>query len=264
MDPPSEYAPRLADRRARAAALAWREYTIGNIRLAIFVAAAVLAVLVFAYHLLSSAWLGVPAVIFLALIVHHDGIIKERRRADRAVAFYEAGLRRIDDTWMGTGFGGDRFLSATHPYAPDLDLFGPASLYELLCTVRTRGGEEMLANWLCVPAPLVDLPARHAAVVEFRERIDLREDIALLGEEVRRGVHADSLAAWGKAPPILSSTGLRGLAFLLTACTVAAIVADVASVGSLPVVLALTAQSVLRLDPARTRAEGHPLDQTAE
>jgi hypothetical protein len=242
MDPRTEYSTRLDDRRARADGLAQRERTIGNVRLLVFVAATVIAVLVFGYHAVSAGWLGLPAVVFLALVVHHDRVIKERRRADRSVAFYEAGLRRIDDTWMGTGVSGDRFLSASHPYAPDLDLFGPASLYELMCTVRTRGGEDMLARWLCTPAALADLPDRHAAVIELRPRVDLREETALLGEDVRSGVHAEALAVWGAAAPILTSRGLRRLAIGLTAFTLVAFVAYLTPVGPLPLALALTAQ----------------------
>src|SRR5262249_52490087 len=62
--------------------------------------------------------------------------------------------------WVGSGSTGERFLDPTHPYAADLDLFGPASLFELLSTARTYVGEETLANWLLAPASYEVVQAR--------------------------------------------------------------------------------------------------------
>ncbi len=45
----------------------------------------------------------------------------------------------------GTGVAGLDFLNLDHPYAADLDLFGQGSLFERLCTARTKAGEAMLA-----------------------------------------------------------------------------------------------------------------------
>jgi hypothetical protein len=70
MNPRSEYSDRLAHRRSRAAGLAQREHSIGNLRLLVVVAAIVLAVLVFGYHVLAPGWLGVPAIAFLAFVLH--------------------------------------------------------------------------------------------------------------------------------------------------------------------------------------------------
>ena len=64
------------------------------------------------------------------------------------------GVARIEDRWQGTGQQGTQFDEPHHVYASDLDLFGKGGLFELLCTVRTRMGEERLAQWLKTPAPL--------------------------------------------------------------------------------------------------------------
>ncbi len=103
-----------------------------------------------------------------------------------------------------------------HPYAQVLDLFGIGSLFELLSTARTRAGEQTLARWLLEPADPPLVTSRQAAVEELRPRLDLREDLAVLAEDARTGVDADSLAAWGEAPPRL---GGRGLRLALWACT---------------------------------------------
>ena len=63
-----------------------------------------------------------------------------------------------------------------HIYASDLDLFGPDSLYELLCAARTQMGEDTLAQWLLAPADIDTIRARHAAIADLRTRLDLHED----------------------------------------------------------------------------------------
>ena len=65
--------------------------------------------------------------------------------------------------WAGGGRDGASFLEG-HAYARDLDLFGPASLFELLNTTRTEIGEVTLADWLRAPAPLGEVRARQTAV----------------------------------------------------------------------------------------------------
>ena len=126
-------------------------------------------------------------------------------------------MRRLDNKWQGTGNSGARFLKAEHPYAVDLDIFGRASLFELLCTARTQAGEQFLADWLRAPAPPNVVRARQEAVEELRMRLDLREDLAILGEQTRGAIHPDTLAAWGKQPPIVFSALERTLtgAFVL-------------------------------------------------
>ena len=93
----------------------------------------------------------------------------------RAADFYRRGLARIEDRWSGTGQRGDRFDDAHHVYGSDLDLFGEGSLFELLCAVRTRMGEERLAEWLKSPAALDVIRQRQASVTDLKDRLDLRE-----------------------------------------------------------------------------------------
>ena len=220
-DPPSAYTGRLQARRAAVARHDQRHRTIGNLRLLVFLSAAVLAWLAWGRGLLSPFWLGLPVVVFVCLIVVHERALRARRVAQRAVAHYERALARLHGQWAGHGETGERFLDHAHPYAADLDLFGQASLFELLSTARTRMGEETLARWLLDGAEPTVLLARHEAVAELRPLLDLREDLAVLGEAVRTGVHPAELAAWGDEAPLLDSRRARVIAFVIP-CLVAA------------------------------------------
>ncbi|MGC9946789.1 MAG: DNA mismatch repair protein MutS [Bryobacteraceae bacterium] len=221
MDPRGAYTERLEARRAAVAQHDKRHRSIGNLRLLVFLAAAVLAWLAWGRGLLSPFWLGLPAAVFVCLIVAHERVLRARRAAGRAVAHCERALARLEGQWAGHGETGERFLDHAHAYAADLDLFGPASLFELLSTARTRMGEDTLAHWLLQSAEPAVLRARHAAIAELRPMLDLREDLAVLGEDVRSGVHPAELAAWGEQPPLLESRAARAVAFAIP-CLVAA------------------------------------------
>jgi hypothetical protein len=210
--PAKEYRQRLEERRQRAAALARQERLIGNARVAVFLAGLGLAWLALGAHRISAWWLALPVAAYVVLLVRHEQVTRSWYRSRRAVAFYEAGLARLADNWRGRGQSGVRFLDETHPYAADLDLFGPGSLFELLCTARTRTGEDTLAAWLKSPAAPEEVRARQGAVAELRPLLDLREDLALLGSEVPAGVDFNAVAAWGAQAPVLPAPWLRWVA----------------------------------------------------
>jgi hypothetical protein len=215
--PRQEYAERRAERQRRAADLDRRERGIAYARVAVFLAGLALAALAFGAHVVSGWWLVLPAVAFSALLVLHEKVTRALHRARRAVAFYDAGLTRLEDAWRGQGQAGTRFLDENHPYASDLDLFGPGSLFELLCTARTRTGEDTLAAWLKAPAGPDEVRARQAAVAELRPELDLREELALLGGDLPSGVDFHAVAEWGAAPPVLTARWPRLVALALGA-----------------------------------------------
>src|SRR5262249_1915021 len=131
------------------------------------------------------------------------------------VAFYDAGLARLGDDWKGKGQPGTRFADENHPYAADIDLFGTGSLFELLCTARTRTGENTLAGWLMHGAAPEEVRGPQAAVAGLRPMLDLREDLALLGGDVPAGVDFDGVAGWGAAPAILKAQWPRWAALAI-------------------------------------------------
>jgi hypothetical protein len=224
--PRDEYRRRLDARRADLTRLVRMERTIVDSRLIVFVLGAVLAWLVFVNDRLAPGWLLVPLCLFVALVFGHEAVRRGAHRVSRAVVFYDKGLARVEDRWAGTGERGDRFLDAEHPYAADLDLFGHGSLFERLCTARTRAGVETLAAWLLRPAGIEEVHERHAAVAELKDRLDLREELELLGSDVRAGLDPDALAAWGAESRVFARHGwaIAAGASLLAALGVAALV----------------------------------------
>jgi hypothetical protein len=215
-DPREAYSRLLDQRRAEIALREERHRVFGYGRLAAVVAAVAIVWLALAENALSIAWTLAPVAVFVALMVVHDRLLQKLARRRRAAAFFERALARLDGHWPGTGEAGDCYLTAEHPYAADLDLFGKGSLFELLCTARTHIGEDTLARWLMAPAAPAVARARQEAVIELRPRVDLREDLAVAGEEARTGVDPVSLAAWGEAPAAMQDRRLRVTMVALT------------------------------------------------
>ena len=217
-----EYARRLAVREAEVARLAKVHERIGNGRVALGVAVLVVAWAVLFERALAPVWLLVPVAAFIALVLYHSSVRRKRVSADRAADYYRHGIARLEDRWIGLGERGERFGATGHIYAADLDLFGAGSLFELLSVARTRMGEDTLAHWLLSPAAPAEIRDRQASVVDLRERLDLREEMAVLGEDSRVGVNPQSLLTWAESANQLSQFWLLGVALLLPALAVAA------------------------------------------
>lgn len=220
MSPLEEYRARFDDRSQASVRLEKEFRRIGNLRLLSGLAAVVVAFFVFGEVWISAWWLLLPLAIFAALVVVHARVVERLERSQRAMQFYERGLGRLEDRWMGAGEAGERFRNPNHLYSDDLDLFGKGSLFELLSTARTRAGEDFLAAWLLTPGSHDEVTARHEAVRELAPLLDLREDLAVLGATVRSGLDPDATAAWGEAPEVLFPAGARYIAPLFAAALV--------------------------------------------
>lgn len=216
------YTRRLEFLRATQAAQQLRHRRLGYAKLiagALIVALA-LAVL---HYPRALTLLPVPIAAFLALAIPHERLLRNLRYRARAIAFYQRGLARLQGLWASPAHSGsqsadpsstgaetgERFLDPDHPYARDLDLFGPASLFQLLSAARTRSGEETLARWLLAPASPEEVRARQAAVAELSSQVEFRERLFSIGETVRLGLHPDALAAWAERPPLPRWRALR-------------------------------------------------------
>jgi hypothetical protein len=204
----------------------WSRYelTVSVSRLVVAVATLVAAWLSIQSRLFSPWWCVPLVALFGVLLVVHERVLRRRGRYSRAVELFARGVRRLDGGWVGTGDPGDRYASTEsagggHLYSADLDLFGKGSLYELLCEARTRSGADTLAAWLKAPAGLEEIRLRQAAVADLASRLELREDLSTLGQELRSELESEELARWASGTPRLA--GLRWLRPVLGLLSVA-------------------------------------------
>lgn len=194
------YARALLENQAQLARRQKLDTGLGYTRLAVFLAGAAVAVLLLHSPALQGL-LVIPVVLFISLAVAQDRIRRSLRDISRVIEFYERGTARLQDRWAGIGDTGEHFLDSAHPYARDLDIFGEGSLFQLLCTVRTRSGEETLARWLLHAAQADEIGLRQTAITEMKDRLRFRERLFVAGESVRLAVQPDALVSWAEGKP---------------------------------------------------------------
>ena len=213
----NEYTKHLGFVEQEAAGLKRRHISIGNWRLALFIAAIVLGYVAFSRHAVSPWWLAVPVVVFFVLAFVDDATLRKQRAAERRIQYYKRGLLRIEESWQSSGNDGWRFASSSHAYATDLDLFSAAGLFQLLSVARTGPGESLLAAWLMAPATVDQIRWRHSAIGELRTLLSFRETLATVGEHAIGDAEAAPLWKWGeeKAPRVTAV--IRMVAALLSA-----------------------------------------------
>src|SRR5260221_13268963 len=94
--PQDEYRARLANRRARVAAIDRTHLHLSNSRLVVAAVAIWLLWLAFGPATVSPWWPVAAAMAFGALVVAHARVIDHGDRAHRAARLYERGLDRLN------------------------------------------------------------------------------------------------------------------------------------------------------------------------
>lgn len=177
------------------------------------------------YRKTTPLWYPALAISSALVSIRQYGRLRlQARRLNRLSSFYEGGKWRVEGRWAGKGHQGTEFQPSDHPYATDLGLFGEGSLFERICTARTHLGRERLAGYLIHPAGHKEARERQEAVQELAPRIDLREQIALMGRYDFEESRWRTFAEWLDGPSIdranllrlcfcVSSSLLLGLSF---------------------------------------------------
>ncbi|WP_437877552.1 MutS family DNA mismatch repair protein [Sorangium sp. So ce513] len=221
----SAYDDRLSVLRAEAGALDRRSRTFSLLRGVSFVAAAVAG----GYALFGDVprWVSYVAVAvtaaFVGLLVAHARLVTRMTEVEQRIGLYERGKRRVIGDFADFPERGERFAAPDHDYAGDLDVFGQASLFQLLDVAQTGEGEATLAAWLTEPAPAPEVAARQEAVRELAGLGAFREDLAVEGMQAgARGREAAPLIAWAEAPPALLGAEARAAGLPVGALVTAA------------------------------------------
>jgi MutS domain V len=223
-EPKSAYEKRLEKYLTVIAEKDHAHLQVGYAKLAVIAAGLLLLWTVWSKQLFPAYWLLAPVAIYALLTIMHGRVLREKARANTAADFYRKGIARIEDRWAGGGQTGERFRDTHHVYAEDLDLFGPACLFELLSTARLPMGESRLANWLCEGAEVSAILERQKLIKELREKLDLREDLAVTGEDLKARLNPESLIDWAEGKSILPGRAWRVLACSLAIAAGAGIV----------------------------------------
>lgn len=151
---PAELPARIESHRAACERLRSRERTAAAAGLAWLAASFVFVVLAADGRIPVPWWAALLLAIagIAASIRIREGCHLRRSDASKALAFCEELLARHRDDSRDFGqHDGGCYADGEHPYAADLDLFGPGSVFHRLNSTQTPLGRDMLAGWLANP-----------------------------------------------------------------------------------------------------------------
>jgi hypothetical protein len=163
-------------------ALEARANRISLFRLISFLTAG--AVLVSAFRQSSLLWLALGVLlsaVFIGAVAWHARVIDRKHGVEVRIAIHERHLKRIAGNWQDLPSTGANTVSPSHPYASDIDLIGPGSLFQRIDVSQTLEGERALMLALAEPVPWEHAKARQPAVMELSEKHTLREELEALG-----------------------------------------------------------------------------------
>jgi hypothetical protein len=222
-EPRAHYEARLAQFSAERDRLGVRSRRLSHARAAAFLLLIALGLYLERSPGPLSVALAVAALAGFILLVAAHRRVRRRETWHRDLSLLnQEGLCRLDRDWGRLGVRLPDVDLAAHPYAADLDIFGRASLTQILGPVGTAAGGATLAAWLLDRAAPAVVAARQSAVRELAERHELREALAIRARRARavRMADVEKFLRWAESGSWLSGrAGLRVASWALPAAT---------------------------------------------
>jgi hypothetical protein len=111
--------------------------------------------------------------LFFGLIILFFYLVQKQSKAEKRKQYW-LDLRWVNQNELDLLDGkesaysdGKEFADGSHPYADDLDVLGPKSLYALFNRASTTRGQRILAEWMLSTDALEEVKARQEAVKEM-------------------------------------------------------------------------------------------------
>ncbi|MEO8497014.1 MAG: hypothetical protein ABI614_18235, partial [Planctomycetota bacterium] len=155
----------------------------------------------------------VGLIAFVAAVGYHDHLERKLHRLRTKRKINQQGLARLTRDWSKLPVVAVELTKEQSATANDLDLFGKASLFQLLNRADTSAGQALLRDWLVTPAAPDQISERQQAVQELSPLLDLREEFNIQGSllaDCKTG--PAEFIAWAESEP-----WLRGRPWLLWA-----------------------------------------------
>jgi hypothetical protein len=197
------YRQRAAQHAAQRDAARRRSTLISRLRLTAFLAG--VACLFIASRTEADVWYVAALacfVAFAALVVRHSRVEERVEWHETLRVVNERGIARIERRWddLPPGDAPAGADISRHPYAVDLDLFGRASLFQLLGPPATALGAAQLVKHLMDPASREEILAWQRSTSELVHPVEWRLDLAAHGELARGSgpVEVERLLTWAE------------------------------------------------------------------
>lgn len=194
MDPIVFYQDRLKEISGIHNGLKQKAVTISLVRFVVF--------LLFGasiYFLFSSPSLLVPVefaliVLFLFLVSRYNSIKRSIAFHQQLIDLQNAELNAFKGDHSAFD-GGKEFISNEHPFNQDLDLFGPASLFERINRTKTVNGKKLLAA-LLNSNETEHIQKKQEAIQELRDLAVWRQEFQANAGMTSTDISSDQASKW--------------------------------------------------------------------
>jgi len=161
---------------------------LSTLRLAAFIGSVIVIIFLANERLLLPLLFLAPIclVIFGLLLNHYNKQSKLKLDAVFLREINEAELARLSNDLEKLQTG-QEFISQTHDYTSDFDLFGSHSLFQLINRTTTEAGRQLLADWFSAPAEKAVILERQEAVRELSLKLDWRQHFQAAGMRYENG-----------------------------------------------------------------------------
>ena len=135
------------------------------------------------YLSLKTIGFGLLVVLFTLLLLGFVWLVSQQSYFEQQKQYYTE-LKTVNENEIAsiTSSGniydnGSQFANEKHHYTADLDIFGKASVYQLINRGATFPGRLILADWLSAPAAKRTILLRQEAVKELAAKTDWKQDM---------------------------------------------------------------------------------------
>ncbi len=202
------YAQRVQKFSAAEQRLASRERMVMHLRVSTFILAVTMFVLGFySRHVLAWYLAGCVSIAgFSVLVVCHELIRRDMLRMGILRQINQQAIARLHRDWKALPKISVAVPPQHQALAADLDLFGHASLFHLICSACTPIGIRVLRDWLLEPASAAGVKRRQQAVAELAPHLELRQTLILEGRLLAdRGRAIEPFVEWSERGPWLAA-----------------------------------------------------------
>jgi hypothetical protein len=193
-----------------------------------------IAALIGTWYFFSGNWYIVLPVVLILLVVFRWLILRDienrediahNRQLHKIVADEIRSLHHSFDQFED----GKAHLQSDHFYANDLDIFGPASLFQFTNRTVSEMGSAQLASWLLHPASTEEIGLRQKAVAELSDKIDEWQELQAFGKSSSISIGGyQRLKRWMQSPQVFTSPVLQWIRWILPLISVSVTIATIA------------------------------------
>jgi hypothetical protein len=177
------YQDQIEKHNAELKRLLQRRNIFGWVRLILFVATIVVSYKIF----VNAGWFGLLSVIigmsgFIYMLFIDSDNNEKIANTKTLIHINEEELKILRDDYLHRN-DGSNFSPGFHDYANDLDLFGKASIFQLVNRCSSELGQKKLANNLLHSLTILEIEERQEAIKELAALVEWRQQLQSFSEQ---------------------------------------------------------------------------------